>query len=80
MKITKVSDMSGKTHTLDINVTQEQIDAWHGGMLIQNAIPNLSPDEREFLMTGVTPQEWDEMFNSPTATFDDMAKKKPEME
>jgi hypothetical protein len=28
-------------------------------MFIQNAMPNLSTDDREFLMTGVTPEEWD---------------------
>jgi hypothetical protein len=25
-------------------------------------MPNLSADDREFLMTGTTPEEWDEMF------------------
>jgi len=36
----------------------DQYDAWKGGELIQNAMPNLSADEREFLMTGITPEEW----------------------
>lgn len=61
MLITRVSMFSGATHTLDIPVTQEQLDDWRGGTLIQNAMPNLSPDDREFLMTGVTRDEWDEM-------------------
>jgi len=26
-------------------------------------MPNLSADEREFLMTGITPDEWDEAFS-----------------
>jgi hypothetical protein len=30
---------------------------------VQNAMPNLSADEREFIMSGITPTEWDEMFN-----------------
>jgi hypothetical protein len=30
---------------------------------VQNAMPHLSADEREFIMTGITPTEWDEMFN-----------------
>ena len=62
MKITKRSMFTGKTHTLDIPVTQEQIDNWKSGTLIQNAMPNLTPDQREFLMTGVTAEEWDETF------------------
>jgi len=53
---------SGKANTLDLNVTAEQVAAWQGGVLIQDAMPQLSAGEREFLKTGVTPQEWDEMF------------------
>lgn len=62
MKITRTSNYSGITRTIDLPVTQEQIDAWENGMLIQNAMPTLSPDDREFLRTGITPDEWDEMF------------------
>lgn len=62
MQITKRSMFSGIEYTLDIPVTQEQLDNWHNGMLIQDAMPNLTPDEREFIMTGVTKEEWDEEF------------------
>ena len=44
---------------MDIDVSHEQIALWEGGMLIQNAMPNLCEDEREFIMTGITPDEWD---------------------
>lgn len=64
MLITKVSMFSGVAHTLDIPVTQEQLDDWRGGKLIQDAMPNLSPDEREFLMTGLTSDEWEEMMGA----------------
>ena len=33
-----------------------------GNGLIQNIFPDLTPDEREFIKTGVTPDEWDNMF------------------
>ena len=62
MIITKTSPFSGETNTMDIDVTQSQIDAWYGGELIQNAMPNLSADEREFIMTGITPEEWADNF------------------
>lgn len=62
MKITRTSNYSGIKRTLDLPVTQEQIDAWEAGALIQNAMPSLSPDDREFLKTGITPDEWNEMF------------------
>lgn len=61
MQITKTSDFTGKEHSLDLPVTQEQLDNWTSGrMLIQEAMPHLSDDQREFLMTGCTPEEWDE--------------------
>ena len=32
------------------------------GMNIQDAFPMLGDDEREFLLTGLTPEEWDDLF------------------
>ena len=62
MLISKVSDMSNKMHTMDIDVTDEQLQDWREGTPIQDAMPDLTPDEREFIKTGITPKEWDEMF------------------
>lgn len=62
MQILKKSNMTGVEHKRDIPVTLEQLEAWQGGMLIQEAMPNLSADDREFLMSGITPEEWDELF------------------
>jgi len=63
MIITRTSPLSGATHALEINVTPDQIAAWQSGVLIQNAMPNLSSDEREFIKTGITAAEWDSMFS-----------------
>jgi hypothetical protein len=30
-----------------------------------DAFPNLSPGEREFILTGVTPQEWQQLVVGP---------------
>lgn len=30
--------------------------------VIQKELPHLSPDQREFLMTGLTPEKWNEVF------------------
>ena len=62
MTITKTSPFSGNTNTLDIDVTEEQIVAWQGGELIQRAMPDLTADEREFIKTGITAEEWKELF------------------
>ena len=61
MKITRTSIISGKEHTREIDVTPEQIKLWKDGMLIQVAMPHLSADDREFMINGITPEEWKEM-------------------
>ncbi len=58
MLITKTSMISGITRTLDIPVTQEQIAIWSAGAFIQDVMPQLSDAEREFVMTGITQEEW----------------------
>ena len=60
MLIHKRSQLTGKLNKMDINVTKRQLDDWiTGDKCIQDAFPNLTPDEREFLMTGATCEEWD---------------------
>ena len=62
MKITRKNMFTGVTRTIDLPITEEQLTLWEEGMLIQKAMPNLSPDQREFIMTGMTSEEWDEAF------------------
>ncbi len=61
MIITRTSPMTGMINTMDVAVTEVQIARWQGGMLIQDAMPDLSVDEREFIMTGMTPADWENM-------------------
>ena len=62
IQVTRRSQITGKLHTRNVNVMQEEIDKWEAGALIQDAMPNVSADDREFLMTGITPEEWEEIF------------------
>jgi len=63
MKITRTSQLSGMTRTLELDVTKEEVlDYATGDMLVQDAFPRLTPDQREFIMTGITAVEWAEMF------------------
>jgi hypothetical protein len=59
MLIVARSDLTGKISSMDIDVTQEQINEWEGGSLIQDVMPDLTPEEREFIMTGITQEEWE---------------------
>lgn len=56
--ITRRSELTGVDHSRKIDVSLKQIELWEGGALIQDAMPNLSDEDREFLMTGITPEEW----------------------
>ena len=63
MLITRTSPRTGIVKVMDLPVTQDQIDAWKvRGLLIQDAMPNLTDDEREFVMTGYTAEDWAAMF------------------
>ena len=63
MLITRTSTLSGITRTLDLDVTPAQVDRYNaGGVLIQDAFPQLAKEQREFIKTGITAEEWDEMF------------------
>ena len=64
MQITRTSDFTGVERTLDLPITLEQYNSWKGGTLIQEAMPDLSPNDREFIMTGITPEEWDKEFGT----------------
>jgi len=66
MNITKISSLTGNEHTLSINITQDELlrveNRRNSKELIQNIVPNLSMEEREFLMTGITNEEWVNVF------------------
>ena len=62
MFITKTSLFTGKTHTLEVDVTEAQLAAWNNGALIQDVMPQVPAPLREFLINGVTPEEWAEAF------------------
>lgn len=45
------------------HVTKHQIVAFlETNSKIQDAFPHLTPDQREFLLTGIIPSEWDELY------------------
>lgn len=40
----------------------ESVHKWLNGAKIQDAFPYMTPDERELLLTGIGPEEWDDLF------------------
>lgn len=52
----------GEEHAVEVNLTQ--FEKWQNGELIQNAMPELSPMEREQLISNLCPKCQIKMFNS----------------
>lgn len=64
MLVTRKSALSGKYRTRELPIMQDQLDAYYmRGVLLQNAFPQLNADDREFIKTGITAEEWDNMFS-----------------
>ena len=51
----------------EIVVPKDGYVRWVDGELIQKALPTLSDEEREMLLSGICPPCWDEAFGGPEA-------------
>lgn len=52
--------VTGKTVTIEYDL--RELCAWLGGEMIQDAMPHSTPEEREFLLSGTSPEGWEQMF------------------
>ena len=63
INVTRTSELTGKVHTMDLPLTPEQAEdglyKLREGMHIQDAFPMLDADQREFIQTGITAEEWE---------------------
>jgi hypothetical protein len=50
------------TDTMSVIEFEEQLQQWKTGTYIQDAFWMLTSGEREFMMTGTTPEEWEDMW------------------
>ena len=61
--IDRVSPVTGNTNSMFILLDVADLIKWRDGRgLIQDCLPYLSADEREFLKTGYMPEEWGRAF------------------
>lgn len=66
MKIVRRSPRTGRENTMDLSVTFDQLRRYQtGDELIQHVFPDLSDAQREFILTGYTPEDWAAMFPAP---------------
>ena len=63
MNITRVCPFDGSVNVRYVEgASPEGLAAWKNGALIQDALPEVSPEDREFIMTGITPSMWNHIF------------------
>lgn len=60
MKIEKICPCCYEINSVEC--TKEQFTLWCRGVHIQDAMPHLSVDEREILISGTCPECWGEIF------------------
>ena len=63
MQLSMVSNLTGKRHSMDIGISPEEFNEGLTKMKqeisVQCAFPQLDADKREFIVSGITPEEWD---------------------
>jgi hypothetical protein len=72
MLITRTSMVTGIERTKDLPVTDQQLLLYTSGKkLIQDAFPDLNESQREFMMTGITDDEWNQVMSDDEDTYED---------
>lgn len=65
MKITRKSVISGIERVKDIPVNPEHFIQWvNGAGSIQDIMPYLNTEDREFILSGIVQKEWDDAFKA----------------
>lgn len=64
IRVKQVSALTNIEHTLPLNLFAEQLLKWRDGAKIQQVMPHLSADEREFLINGTYPGEFEATFGT----------------
>ena len=64
IQVTRLSAITRKMNTMELPISQEHLDIYDtvGDILVQDAFPNLDKEQREFLISGITPDEWNNTF------------------
>lgn len=57
---TKMCDVTKEYYSVAIDV--DKYNEWQAGAYIQDVLWCLSPEQRQFLISGTTPDEWDVLF------------------
>lgn len=63
IKLEKQCPFCGKTHVMEFDALSYNVgmEKYMSGALCQNAFPDFTPSQREFIMTGICDECWDSM-------------------
>lgn len=72
LRVERTSPFTGRTHVREMEVDLDKFRMWGLNLVGANqAFPHLSPGDREFLITGITEEEWAAGMSAPgTPTSD----------
>lgn len=65
ISIVKLCPMCRKQSARTLDTNQKQYQKWLDGVLIQEAMPQLSTDDREYVITGFCDSCMDSVFSTP---------------
>lgn len=76
IRLSRKSMISGKDNVMELPIEEYMykicLEKYQGGALIQDAFPMLSDEHREFIKTGITPEEWNAIFPKEEEDTDDV--------
>lgn len=65
MEIRRKSVITGLERVREIPVNPEDFVLWKSGIVaIDEAMPYLNDEDRQFILSGITKEEWDEVFKN----------------
>ncbi len=64
ISVFRVSSITGVAHTMLLDVTQAQLDEFRAGGKVHKVFPHLNMSQREFILSGITPEEWEEFIGT----------------
>ena len=60
MKIRKLSPISHEWNTMEVRITgEEYLQLCNTDLFIEDICPHLSSEEKDFLISGIFPSDWD---------------------
>ena len=67
--VTGLCVITGDSYSVEVE--EVAFTFWQNGMSIQDAMPDVSVDDREFLQSGTSPEGWKQMFGTEEEEDDD---------